>query len=114
MDPKLKKAWLEALRSGKYVQGKERLKQDHLDGTKHCCLGVLCEVGGVEQRKLGNGQWGFFLPEEKKKHVSTCALPEGFLRRAGLDHRVENELIHMNDVGNRFFSEIATWIEQNL
>jgi hypothetical protein len=42
--PKLKKAvkkkWVEALRSGKYPQARDRLAKP--DG--YCCLGVLCEV----------------------------------------------------------------------
>ena len=36
----LKKKWIEALRSGRFKQGKNALKTN----DKHCCLGVLCEV----------------------------------------------------------------------
>ena len=36
--------WIEALRSGKYKQGKGFLKK----GDCHCCLGVLCEVAGIK------------------------------------------------------------------
>src|SRR5258708_7031143 len=41
MDPQVKQLWVEALRSGKYKQGQNRLADD-LD--HYCCLGVLCEV----------------------------------------------------------------------
>ena len=34
--------WVAALRSGEYKQGKDVLADTHR--TKHCCLGVLCEV----------------------------------------------------------------------
>ena len=34
------KRWVEALRSGKYKQGRERLNKN----GKFCCLGVLCEI----------------------------------------------------------------------
>ena len=34
--------WVAALRSGEYKQGKDVLAV--CDRTKHCCLGVLCEV----------------------------------------------------------------------
>lgn len=40
MNQEVKKAWLEALRSGNYKQGQSWLK----DGDKYCCLGVLCET----------------------------------------------------------------------
>jgi hypothetical protein len=32
--------WIEALRSGKYEQGKNRLRKE----DKFCCLGVLCDI----------------------------------------------------------------------
>ncbi len=41
MKQEITNRWCKALRSGKYQQGKEKLKSD--DG-KFCCLGVLCEV----------------------------------------------------------------------
>ena len=34
--------WVEALRSGKYKQGKSALKKD----DSFCCLGVLCDIIG--------------------------------------------------------------------
>jgi hypothetical protein len=34
------KAWLDALRSGKYYQGEGRLRSEN----KYCCLGVACDV----------------------------------------------------------------------
>lgn len=40
----MKQDWLDALKSGKYIQGIEKLKCS-IDGTtKHCCLGVLAEI----------------------------------------------------------------------
>jgi len=37
--------FIQALESGEYKQGKERLTKILPDGTKeHCCLGVMCEV----------------------------------------------------------------------
>jgi ribosomal protein S14 len=38
--------WLEALRSGKYEQGKEHLHQIG-DSTQFCCLGVACAVSDL-------------------------------------------------------------------
>lgn len=43
MDAKIKAEWLEALRSGKYQQGKGCLRSA---SDNYCCLGVLAEVAG--------------------------------------------------------------------
>lgn len=40
-----KKEWVEALRSGKYAQGKAALKYKT---GEHCCLGVLCDLADPE------------------------------------------------------------------
>lgn len=42
--------WVAALRSGKYKQGKNRLKH----AGRHCCLGVACDVSDVDMK----GCWG--------------------------------------------------------
>ena len=49
MDPEVKARWVQALRSGKYHQGTSTLRsrRDHYP-ARYCCLGVLCEVVGVE------------------------------------------------------------------
>lgn len=46
MNPEVKREWLEALRSGDYVQGDGMLKMTTVDGTdpRFCCMGVLCEL----------------------------------------------------------------------
>ena len=49
MNAQIKKEWLEALRSGEFLQGTGRLRYSErkLNGQnvkRHCCLGVLCEI----------------------------------------------------------------------
>ena len=44
MDQKLKQDWVEALRSGKYKQGRRALYKPYTEA--YCCLGVLCKVAG--------------------------------------------------------------------
>lgn len=52
MNRQVKKLWVKALRSGRYRQGANRLRQDN-GSPKFCCLGVLCEV----YRKENGGKW---------------------------------------------------------
>jgi hypothetical protein len=44
MNEELKQKWVEALRSGKYKQGKQALRNK---ADCYCCLGVLCELSGL-------------------------------------------------------------------
>lgn len=45
MKKDIAKKWVKALRSGKYKQGENFLKQFNSRGQpRHCCLGVLCEL----------------------------------------------------------------------
>lgn len=44
----IKQAWIDALKSGKYIHGQKRLKIVGEEQTMHCCLGVLVEVLGDE------------------------------------------------------------------
>lgn len=50
MNGEVKRLWLEELRSGRYEQGMERLR----DGHSYCCLGVLCDIYA---RETGEGYW---------------------------------------------------------
>jgi hypothetical protein len=56
MNSKIKEAWVNALRSGKYEQGSDRLRG--VDGF--CCLGVLCDIYAQEH----NTEWEFRGNEE--------------------------------------------------
>ena len=47
--------WIEALRSGKYKQGRRRLFGDNT----YCCLGVACEVLGIPKKQDSVGTWVF-------------------------------------------------------
>lgn len=49
MKPEIKAAWIAALRSGDYDQGREKLRT----GDQFCCLGVLCDIAS----KQGLGEW---------------------------------------------------------
>lgn len=44
MNAEIKSQWVDALRSGKYTQGENALRETVNGKTAHCCLGVLCEL----------------------------------------------------------------------
>ena len=51
MNPEVKQKWIDALRSGKYEQGSEKLRSV----SGYCCLGVLCDLYAQEH----NVEWEF-------------------------------------------------------
>ncbi len=99
----MKRKWMQALRSGKYTQGKGRLKRTKKDGTHtYCCLGVLRDL----YPKCQGGNDGTLSPNG--------------LKEAGLTYEQNTKLACMND-GDKFFNkkrhtfkEIATWINKNV
>lgn len=119
MDKRLKAKWIKALRSGRYKQADQELK--NADG--YCCLGVLCTVAGA--RWVGD-QFG--LPEpmldgKSLRKTDEDRLSLRFRREVGLTKRREDILIGLND-GHydkrgvwhepMSFREIAAHIEKHL
>jgi hypothetical protein len=108
MFKRLKRKWVEALRSGKFKQGRgylrrvEGINDDGNEEESYCCLGVLsCVMNGVRppmRMLLGNTQ----------------------LKRAGLTPDKQYLLADMNDGSGehflkaRSFKQIASWIDKNL
>lgn len=73
--------WIEALRSGKYRQGKGALAMK--DKSKHatyCCLGVACLINGLE--KKFNKLTGEFTFDDE-----TSILPDSIAQLLGADGR---------------------------
>lgn len=105
MNPEWKKKWLEALRSGKYVQGQNVLRSD---GNRYCCLGVLCDL-------QGEGAWDAKNPGRPAGLNTNYTYLTGPLCLAfGLSDKEQCTLSDLNDVAEAPFSEIANWIEANL
>ena len=98
--------WVAALRSGKYKQGKERLKANSVDDPnlcEYCCMGVLCEISpeGFEAARDRNTE----LPQPK------------YLRYIWPDVDATNisfGLAHLNDDLNWTFNQIADIIEKSV
>jgi hypothetical protein len=109
---------INALRSGRYKQGRGRLVNDK---NKFCCLGVACDISNtsLEWERGSYGTWTiggerYYLPEAIMQEY-------GFHSRTGVP-RDDRELIingksyaclsGANDNGVSF-EEIADYIEQN-
>ena len=122
MNKDVKQLWIEALESGNYNQGRNKLRQ----GDSYCCLGVLCKLAvkaGVTVEA-----------KNTKLHLRTSIynysgeneeLPWEVIEWAGLEDanpcinkeyfldRQELTLAELND-GGRSFIEIAAIIRENL
>lgn len=108
MDPALKAKWVEALRSGKYLQAEGVLRDTRGDTPKFCCLGVLCDVMGATW-DTGTPVLGDAILQDRDEEL----LARETLKAVGFDAIVEGELSTMNDSGSPF-SDIADHIEANL
>jgi hypothetical protein len=115
MDPVVKAAWLEALRSGRYEQTTGVLRRETKKRSGFCCLGVVCDTREGSQERWGekdeNGEWAHF-----GEHHSAY-LPKDVEEAINLDPAARNHLVVMNDgfgENKHSFLEIADWIEANL
>ena len=103
MDKELKKKWIDALRSGKYIQGKNRLHTSCPEES-FCCLGVLCEIVGVPKAKTSMFAYAF------EDVGFATMLPSKFLAHVGFTEDIAEELAEANDSGKTFL-DIADMIE---
>jgi len=90
-------AWVKALRSGKYKQGRGALRT----GDMYCCLGVACELAGAKAEKPDDliGPYGydgifFTLPVSVQKWLG--------VKTGNGTYEVEHALSSDNDVGKTF------------
>lgn len=118
MNKEWKKKWIEALRSGKYQQGKRMLR--HRETNNFCCWGVLCDIvdpAGWREPVMNGDGYGYLNPS------NTGMPPEVVYEKCGLVYNpdtgllqsdtIADELASMNDNG-KSFKEIADKIEENL
>lgn len=107
--------WLVALRSGEYKQGFGRLCAD----DRYCCLGVLCEVDGLEKEvhPMLRSSVRYYRKSDGPAYGSTSVYPGKIATRTDSSGRVTNSissvLMEMNDGQYKSFLEIADWLEQN-
>ena len=111
MDKALKQKWIAALRSGKYAQARECLKQESKDGSAgFCCLGVLLDIS-----ELGNWDINCYLiPDEEGGTTMLDGDLASYRSSLGITSTQHGTLIEMNDDRGNTFSEIADFIEEHL
>lgn len=106
MNKALKKKWVNALRSGEYKQGGNRLYNKKYDSF--CCLGVLCDVAGIDRDEI----WDESMPT--RKQAKAIGLPYA---DEGVDYdtkkNITAKLANFNDDG-KSFKWIASYIERYL
>lgn len=117
MNAEVKRKWVEALRSGKYRQGKNRLRNTK---GEFCCLGVLCDIAERE---------GVMPPTDNimpsgyvcyGKEQTTMTLPDEVIQWSGVpdsDPMIAPErtsLSALNDLRGLSFAAIADLIEKHL
>lgn len=108
--------WVLALRSGKYSQTSQSLK----DGTDYCCLGVACDINDIGKfNDLGaytiwnHDKWSLQIYHEFPPNEIMALL--GFIKDdpcAVTQEHGSISLTMLNDRYNYSFQEIADVIEQ--
>mgnify|MGYP000735863425 CR=1 FL=1 len=110
MTKELRDKWVEALRSGRYQQGKGHLHA----GECFCALGVLCDVLGLEWvpcEEIGDDLNN--LPVYMAAGESTDGIPDSISEKIGLEDVDHAAVAIRNDSGDSF-TGIADWIEAHV
>lgn len=102
MQAEMKIRWLEALRSGKYVQGKEYLRDKN---DQYCCWGVFCDLLDPNGWVMKPGQYGY-----DYKDAGRCYPKNDILHDYDIPVCYAGKLARMNDHGSSFL-KIADVIE---
>lgn len=101
--------WLEALRSGKYLQTGGALRKLILEGWAYCCIGLACYIAYPKGRKWKS--------EDIPRHdIPVPGLPMELIQEKDQDNLkpLLQMLVDMNDIQKKPFTEIADWIEENV
>lgn len=107
----VKNEWINALRSGRYMQGHVYLARQHSDEIHFCALGVLAEVCNTPKLKEGNLFWYQF---SNLRFGHLYGLSETLRRKIRLSMTQEDELIKLNDDKKMCFTDISNWIDKNI
>lgn len=113
--------WIKALRSGYYKQGLHSLCSVTVEGeTKHCCLGVLCEIDPDIKKRLSlDGREYYFYESGNQQLEASAYLPKStnIVLADGAGHPTNlpfTSLPQLNDNKLMSFDKIASLLELDL
>lgn len=130
MKPEIKKLWVEALRSGKYIKTTGVLRMSIMNKFCHCANGVLCDLyakeNNVDWKPRSNQYEGHRIIEYYLNLPQTDyqVIPQAVMEWAGLGTRdakyndtkditkIHTNVEHLNDYGFNSFAHIADIIEK--
>ena len=112
MNPIVKAAWVAALRSNEYQQGRVYLRNRV---NQFCCLGVLCDL----HAKATSTEWETAAGLPEKYLDSLANLPAAVMKWSGITTQLGQlpngrTLSSLNDDDKLSFAAIADIIEENL
>jgi len=100
------KKWIEALRSGKYKQGRHHLKNK----GEFCCLGVFCDISGCSWDEHPTGSEGAIY----RDCSDDCEVPSELWKKLDPNHKLsQHKYLRLNDMLGLSFLEIADIIEDD-
>ena len=106
LSPEVKERWVEALRSGNYLQTIERLKATISDDkVGYCCLGVLCEIESVPNSRVHDDidNRDCFEFEFNDHFTSNSSLNFGWAQKRGMNSSVGEFVIFFELFGEKFY-----------
>lgn len=107
----IQKAWVRALRSGRYKQGHTYLSRKVGKVTEHCCLGVLCQMAVKEGVIEISGTSGVFSYGVSKSTLPNKVEKWAGVRTEGGDY--ESSCLTAQNDNDVSFKKIATIIEKH-
>jgi hypothetical protein len=108
MKKKIMQQWVNALRSGKFKQTKNKLHSPALNS--YCCLGVLCEIAAKKGICKKQGKYFDFCDQTLPTKVLEWS---GIKSHEGAYNYNNLSLIELNDLAKQNFGQIANIIERN-
>lgn len=111
MNPEVKEKWVEALRSGRYEQGRGQLILERKDKSReYCCLGVLADIIAPERiTTRDKSRTGALMVDGAFAVLST-----EICQKVGLEYDLQDTLANYNDQRKKSFNWIAAYIERYL
>lgn len=109
------KEWTDALRSGRYRQGRMYLCTTPIpnEDSQFCCLGVLCDLYRNELERKTGADDGITLYDDEEAHLPPKLQDKfGISEMGHLFEESFDNLAKLNDGGSTF-AEIADIIEKN-